>query len=140
MTIKYPDLAALVLRVGFGAYMLLGHGLSKFQMLIGGEEIRFQSVLGLPAGISLGLAVLAEFIACILIIVGYKTRLGALLMIVTMAVAGFLIHGGDPLFMKDSDGGGSKEPALLYLIAFLSIYLLGSGKYSVDRKIDSIVF
>lgn len=139
MSLRYPDLAALVLRIGFGTYMLLGHGLGKLKMLLAGGEISFPSVLGLPPSISLGLAVFAEFLACLLIIVGYKTRLAAIPMIITMIIAGFLIHGGDPFFMQAAKGGGSKEPALIYLIGFLAIYLLGSGKYSLDDKIDSVI-
>ncbi|MBT8231393.1 MAG: DoxX family protein [Saprospiraceae bacterium] len=138
MIIRYPDLAALVLRLGFGLYMLLGHGLSKFNMLLAGGEIRFPSVLGMPPKISLILAVAAEFIACIMIIIGYKTRLAALPMIITMLIAAFVIHSGDPWFMQSADGG-SKEPALIYMLGFLSIYLLGSGKYSIDSRVDSIM-
>lgn len=138
MTLRYPDLAALILRVGFGLYMLLGHGLSKFMNLIEGGTIKFPSILGLPPSVCLALAVFAEFVACILIIVGYKTRLAALPVIITMAIAAFMIHGGDPFFMQKAEGG-SKEPAMIYLIGFLAIYLLGSGKYSLDDKLDSVI-
>jgi len=138
MTIRYPDLAALVLRIGFGAYMLFGHGLSKFLKLINGGEIQFPSVLGISPTICLTLTVLAEFIACILIIVGYKTRLASLLVIITMVVAAFYIHAGDPFFMSGSKGG-SKEPAIIYLIGFVALYLLGSGRYSLDEKLDSVI-
>lgn len=139
MTLIYPDLTALILRIGFGSYMLLGHGMAKMKMLMAGGDIQFPSVVGLPPSFSLGLAVFAEFIACILIIVGYKTRLAALPMIITMLVAAFLIHSGDPFFMQNANGGASKEPALIYFIGFVSIYLLGSGKYSVDDKLDSVI-
>jgi len=133
MTIQYPDLTALILRIGFGAYMLMGHGYGKLMKLISGEEIQFISFLGLSPKISLGLAVCAEFIACIFIIIGYKTRVATLPLLVTMLVAIFVVHGGDPWFMYGAEGG-SKEPAVIYFIGFLSIYLLGSGKYSVDDR------
>lgn len=138
MTLRYPDLAALVLRVGFGLYMLFGHGMGKLLKLMDGGEIKFFSFLGLSPKVSLTLAVIAEFFACILIIIGYKTRLAALPMIITMLVAAFLVHGADPLFMYGAEGG-SKEPALLYLVGFVAIYLLGSGKYSLDDKLDSVL-
>jgi len=133
MTIQYPDLTALILRIGFGAYMLFGHGYGKLMKLISGEEIQFISFLGLSPKISLGLAVFAEFIACIFIIIGYKTRVATLPLLVTMLVAIFGVHGSDPWFMYGAEGG-SKEPAVIYFIGFLSIYLLGSGKYSVDDR------
>ncbi len=141
MTLVYPDLAALLLRVGFGMYMLLGHGMSKLKMLMSGAEVNFPSILGMSPSLSLGLAVFAEFLACVLIIVGYKTRLAALPVIITMIVAAFMIHGGDPFFMKDihEEASGSKEPAMLYLIGFIAIYLLGSGRYSIDDKMDSVL-
>jgi len=137
-SIRYPDLTALVLRIGFGLYMLLGHGLSKFQMLFSSVEIKFPSVLGLSPIVGLYLAVFAEFIACIFIIIGFKTRIAAIPMIITMIVAVFIVHGSDHWFMQMSKGG-SKEPAMIYLFGFLSIYLLGSGKYSIDYHVDSIL-
>lgn len=124
-------LASLILRIGFGASMLIGHGWGKFQTLISGGEIHFPPVFGLPPVVALGLAVLAEFIACIFIILGYKTKLASFFMIITMFVAAFNIHWGDPWF---SHSGGSKEMAVLYLLAFVAIYVLDSGKYSLDKK------
>jgi len=138
MSLQYPNIAALILRLGFGTYMLFGHGLGKFMKLIGDAEIKFPALLGLSPKICLALAVLSEFIACILIIIGYKTRLAAILMIITMIVAAFMVHGGDPFFMQGAKGG-SKEPAMIYLIGFLAIYFLGSGKYSLDDKLDSVI-
>lgn len=136
MNVVYPDAAALLLRVGFGLYMLMAHGLGKFQTLLAGGEIKFASVLGMPSSVCLALTVFAEFIACLFIIVGYKTRLATIPLVITMLVAAFLIHGGDPFTAR---GGPSKEMALLYLIGFLGIYLLGSGKYSLDDKFDSVL-
>jgi len=138
MSLQYPDLAALILRIGFGGYMLLGHGLGKLEKLMAEGEVKFMSFLGLSPTISLGLVVFAEFVACAMIIIGYKTRVAALPIIITMMVAAFMVHGADPWFMQKADGG-SKEPALLYLIGFISIYLLGSGKYSIDDKVDTVL-
>ena len=107
-------------------------------MLFSGAEIKFPSILGLPPTVSLALAVFAELLACILIIVGFKTRLAAIPVIITMLIAAFMIHGQDPLFMSMSDGA-SKEPAILYGLGFFTIYLLGSGKYSIDHRVDSIL-
>ena len=138
MTIQYPDFSALILRLGFGLYMLIGHGYGKLMKLFSGDEIQFFSFLGLPADISLGLAVFAEFIACIFIIIGYKTRLATFPLIITMLIAVFVVHGSDPWFMYGA-GGASKEPAMIYLIGFISIYFLGSGKYSIDDRSYNVV-
>lgn len=140
MSLQYPDLAALILRIGFGGYMLFGHGLSKLLKLTSGAEVKFYSFLGLSPTFTLSLVVFAEFLACILIIIGYKTRLAALPLIFTMLIAGFYYHSGDSWFMQQAaEGEGSKEPAFIYLIGFVSIYLLGSGKYSIDDTIDTVL-
>ncbi len=127
------DLASLILRVGLGFFMVFGHGLGKLQMLISGE-IQFAALFGLSPAINLTLAVLAEFFAALLVMIGLKTRLASIPVILTMAVAVFIVHFSDPLFA--ASGGGSKEFAAIYLIGYLGILLLGSGKYSLDALID----
>ncbi len=122
---NHYDLGLLILRVGFSALMLT-HGWGKFQMLIEGKGAEFPEVLGMPGMLSLILAVIGEFIAPILIILGIKTKISSLFPIVTMAVAAFVIHGSDPF--------GKKEFPLLYLIGFLAIFLMGGGKFSIDGR------
>ncbi|XLS30963.1 DoxX family protein [Flavobacteriaceae bacterium M23B6Z8] len=120
-------LGLAVLRIGM-AGLMLPHGYGKFMMLTSGEEIQFPSVLGMSPLISLILAVLGEFIAPILILIGFKTKLAAIPAAITMAVAAFIIHGSDPL--------AKKELALLYLVGFAAIGLLGAGKYSLDGMMN----
>jgi putative oxidoreductase len=119
------DLGLLILRVGLAA-MLLTHGIPKFMDFIGGN----MSVVGDPIGIgeliSTLLVILAEFIAPVLILIGLKTRMAAILVMILMAVAAFVVHAGDPI--------GVKEKALIYLIGFTAIALMGAGKISVDKK------
>lgn len=116
------NLALLLVRLGFSAAMLT-HGIPKMMKLFKGD-FSFADPFGIGAGPSLGLAVFGEVVAPILIIVGLKTRLAAIPAAITMAVAAFMVHGDDP-FAK-------QEKALLYLIAFVAIGLLGAGKFSVD--------
>lgn len=105
--------------------MMLTHGLSKFQKFISGD-FQFGDPIGIGATPSLFLAVIGEFICPILIIIGFKTRLAAIPTAITMAVAAFIAHGADDF--------GTKEKALLYLVSFVTIILVGPGKFSVDRK------
>lgn len=128
---SYTDVASFVLRIGLGLMMIFGHGLGKLQSLIGGN-VEFVSLFGLPPEVNLTLATLAEFLASIFVVIGYKTRLASIPVIITMFVAGFVVHWQDAFFMMNADGGGSKEFAMLYLVGFLAIALLGSGKYSLD--------
>lgn len=117
------DIGLAVLRIGASVAMLT-HGYEKLQMLIDGAE--FGNPIGIGSTPSLFLAVIGEFVCPILIIFGFKTRWAAVPTTVTMAVAFLIVHGADA-FQK-------KEKALLYLIIFIAIILLGPGKYSVDKR------
>ena len=118
------NLGLLLLRVGMSALMLT-HGYGKFMKLLDGD-MSFGNPLGIGAAATLILAVLAEFICPILIIIGFKTRLASILPIATMAVAAFMVHASDPI--------GTKEKALLFLVGFIAIGLMGAGKFSVDKR------
>ncbi len=104
---------------------MLSHGIPKLQNLLSGN-LEFGDPLGIGGAPSLFLAIIGEFVCPILIIVGYKTRWAAVPTAITMAVAAFIVHGADPL--------QDKEKALLFLICFVTIILLGPGKYSIDKK------
>lgn len=114
----------LVLWAGVGLLMLLGHGwgkLSNFSLI----APNFPDPLGFGSGVSLGLAVFAEFFASLALIFGFLTRLATFPLIITMLIAAFVIHAGDQ-YKK-------MELALVYLIPYLTILLSGPGKYSLDR-------
>ena len=119
------DIGLALFRVGISLMMIFGHGLGKFQKLITGN-FEFPNPIGIGSTPSLFLAVIGEFVAPILIIIGFKTRLAAIPAAITMAVAFFAVHISDPF--------KAQEKALLYLLAFTIIALLGPGKYSLDRK------
>ena len=118
-------LGLLVLRVGMAGLMLT-HGIPKFLAFIGGDMSVAGDPIGLGALITSILVLLGELVAPILIIIGIKTRLAAVVSAVTMAVAAFVVHAPDPL--------AKKEMALLYLIGFIAIALMGAGSISVDKK------
>ncbi|WP_029036111.1 DoxX family protein [Salinimicrobium xinjiangense] len=123
LNLSQIDLGLLILRLGAGGLMLT-HGTPKLLRLFGGEEIAFADPFGLGMGITLALAVFAEFICSILIIIGLGTRLAAIPLMITMFTAAFIIHAADPF--------GRKEMALLYLIIFTVILITGGGKHSLD--------
>ncbi|MCM4168279.1 Putative oxidoreductase CatD [Arenibacter antarcticus] len=118
------DFGLLLLRVGF-AVLMLTHGIPKFLNLIQGN-FEFGNPLGIGAAPSLFLAVIGEFICPILVIIGIRTRWASVPIILTMMVALFIVHANDPI--------GVKEKAILFLVGFTSILLLGPGKYSLDKK------
>jgi putative oxidoreductase len=118
------NIALALLRIGASGLMLT-HGIPKFQKLISGN-LEFGDPLGIGSTPSLFLAIIGEFVCPLLVIIGFKTRWSAMPTVITMAVAAFIVHGADPF--KD------KEKALLFLILFITIILLGPGKYSIDKK------
>ncbi len=104
---------------------MLTHGIPKLMKMVGGD-FSFGDPIGIGEPASLVLAVLGEVVFPILVIIGFKTRLSAIPVIITMAVAAFIVHAADPF--------GTKEMAILYLIGFTAMALLGAGRYSVDNK------
>jgi putative oxidoreductase len=137
------SIGLLVLRLGIGGYML-SHGWGKLQMLLAGEFDKFGDPIGLGTGLSLVLMVVAEFFCALLVMLGLATRFAAVPVVIGMAVAAFVVHGGDPwsmeraaiqFFAGESKSWFSKEPALLYLIPFLAMALTGAGRFSLDALI-----
>jgi putative oxidoreductase len=72
-------------------------------------------------------AVGAEVVCAALVAVGLATRLAALPLVFTMAVAGFVINAGAPW--------GEQELAAIYLVPFAALVFTGPGAYSVDAKL-----
>ena len=122
----WTDLGLLVLRVGFGCSMLLGHGWGKLTSF-GEKAAGFPDPFGIGSPASMALAVFAEFFCSLGLAVGLLSRLAAIPLISTMCVAFFIIHGGDP-FMK-------KELALVYLMSYVALLLSGPGRFSLDYLI-----
>lgn len=119
--------ALLFVRVTFGI-MMLTHGLPKMEMLLAGNGSQFPPVMGFSPELSLALAVFAEVICAALVIVGLGTKIAVIPLIITMAVAVFMIHAADPF--------AQKEMAALYLAIFTGLLFTGSGKYSLDYLIQ----
>ncbi|MCE7993778.1 MAG: DoxX family protein [Roseivirga sp.] len=119
------DLSLLIFRAGVGI-MMLTHGYPKFLRLIAGE-FRFGDPLGLGVEASLILAVLAEFVCSILLVLGLTTRYALVPLIIMMAVAGFVVHGNDPF--------GTQEKSVLYLLTFVVLMITGPGRYSLDKRL-----
>ena len=116
------DWASLILRLTLGLLML-SHGIPKLMKLMNGT-MEFGDPVGIGVPASLALTVFAEVLCSVLIIVGLWTRLALIPLIITMAVAVFIVHINDDL--------GTMESALMYLLSYCALFLLGSGNYSID--------
>jgi len=114
----------LILRVWVGLMMALGHGWGKL-ISFGERSAQFADPLGVGSAFSLGLTVFAEFFCSLAIVLGLLTRGAVIPLIITMLVAGLVIHGDDPW--------GRKEMAMLFLAPFVTLLIAGPGKYSIDR-------
>lgn len=116
----------LVLRIGL-ALLMLPHGFGKAGLFFSGNEIQFPDPLGVGATLSLGLAVGAEVVCSLLILVGFKVRFSVIPLIATMLIAILVIHINHPW--------GKSELGALYLLGYTVLAIAGSGKYSLDRLI-----
>jgi len=119
-----PNFALALLRIGTSV-LLLTHGIPKIQILFA-DTVSFPDPLGIGAIFSLILVLIAEVLAPVFIIIGYRTKIASLFPIIMMTVALLMVHFNDPF--------GKKEKALFYLLAFIVVFLAGPGKYSIDKR------
>ncbi len=127
---KYRDTGLLILRVGIGV-MFIFHGYPKLTAgpetwaMIGGS----MKVLGIGfAQTAWGfMAALSECAGGILLVLGFFTRPACFFLLTTMVVATMMHIGKGDSFMKYSH---AMESAIL----FLSLILIGPGKYSLDGQ------
>lgn len=118
------DFGLLLLRAGAAIPMFWQHGWHKVTHF--GEMMdRFSDPIGLGPAISLGLVTFAETACAALVALGLWTRLATVPVVIAMGVAAFMAHGDSPF--------NKQEPALLYLIAFATIFFTGSGRFSLHR-------
>ncbi|MCC9656207.1 DoxX family protein [Rhodopirellula halodulae] len=117
------SIGLLLLRVGISVLMLV-HGIAKVK---GFSEMSegFPDPLGMGHQTSLIMAIASEVGCSLLLIAGLFTRLAALPLAFTMVVAAFVVHADDP-WQK-------KELAIVYLLVYASIALLGPGRFALDR-------
>jgi putative oxidoreductase len=113
----------LIYRISISAFMLT-HGWPKLQRLISGNGANFPDPLGIGNEFSLVLTVIGEVLAPVLVMLGLGTRWISLPVAFAMFVAAFMVHADDPF--------GKKEMALLYLVGYLTLVVMGGGKYSLD--------
>lgn len=125
----FTDLWLLVFRILVGGFMIFGHGLPKFNRLTSGGEIQFADPFGAGPVASMWMAVGAEFGCSILLMLGLFSRWATIPLIITMLVAAFVANGGQP-FQK-------MELALVYLLIYITLFVFGGGKYSLDKMISS---
>jgi putative oxidoreductase len=132
------DSASLVLRVILGVVMF-PHGAQKALGWFGGYGLSgtlnyFTGTMGIPLAFAV-LAIAAEFLGSIGLIVGLVTRLAAFGIACNMAVAIFMVHLPNGFFMnwRGKQAGEGFEFHLLAIAIALALMIKGGGRWSMDR-------
>ncbi len=123
---KSVSLMLLCLRVLFGGLMMW-HGILKIENFVSLVD-NFPNPIGLGSRFSLYLAIFAEVICSAAVIVGAFYRLALIPLICTMGVAMIMVHNGQSF--------AAKELALIFLVMYILLFLMGAGRYSLDNMIS----
>jgi putative oxidoreductase len=119
------NLATLILRLIFGGmFVYYGYGkLANYDTI----APMFGDIIGIGAKLSFNLVIFAELVCGFLVLIGLLTRFAIVPIFITMVVAYFVAHANDPF--------DTKAIAFIYMLFCFVIFVLGSGKYSVDELI-----
>ena len=115
----------LIIRILFGL-LFLSHGYTKLMLHASMADL-FADPIGLGSIISFWMVVFAEVVCSFALIFGILQRVMLIPMIITMAVAFFVVHGGDAFAVK--------ELSFVYFIVFIILYITGPGEFSFDSII-----
>jgi putative oxidoreductase len=126
---RYHHTGLLLLRIGIGVMMIF-HGYPKLKGgpgawgKIGGSLADF-GIHDFPAFWGF-MAAFAEGVGGLLFLIGFFFRPASLLLLITMVVAaGHHLNAGD--------GIGGASHAIELGVLFLAMFIIGPGKYSIDK-------
>lgn len=123
------DLGKLIIRLTLGGLMLF-HGIAKLFHGIGFIEGQLASH-GIPAFFAYGVFI-GELLAPLMVILGYQTRIGALLITFNMLVAIALVHTHE-LMALGGNGGWALELQGFFLFTAIALVFLGPGRYKLKN-------
>ncbi|MDE2367162.1 MAG: DoxX family protein [Betaproteobacteria bacterium] len=127
--IRSDNLGKLILRLTVGI-LILFHGVFKLLHPESLESIsKMLAAINLPQPVAYGVLV-GEVIAPIMVIVGFYSRIGALLISGNMIFALLLAHRAQ-LFTLTANGGWALELQGFYLFSGLAVLFLGSGRLAL---------
>ncbi len=123
------NIGKLLLRVMLGGMLLL-HGIHK--IIHGVAPIKQMLVAHhLPEVLAYGVYV-GEVLAALFVLIGWKSRFWASVIVVNMSVAIYLTQW-QGLSRLGAHGGWAVELPMFYLGTAMVVMLLGSGKYAILR-------
>ena len=117
------SVALLILRLYAGIAMIT-HGYPKL-INYSDKAGNFPDPFGFGSEVSLILTIFAEFFCSLFLVFGFLSRLVLIPLIITLATIIFVIHSDDPF--------GKIELPLFYLVSYIILYIIGVGKFSVDK-------
>lgn len=127
------DLASLLLRLFIGVCFIV-HGMGKLGLVGSGNMAGFESwlkSLGLPfAGLQARIAMLCELVGGVLIALGFMTRVGCFVCLITMLIASLIGHKGGGYLITNNPPGN--EYTLNLAAILTAMILIGPGAYSLD--------
>jgi putative oxidoreductase len=121
---KNQSLGILLIRISIAGLMLF-HGVAK---LVYGIDGIIEMLGPVAYGVYVG-----EVLAPIAIILGFRTRIAAMIFTINCLVAIIAAHSAD-LFSVTEHGGHALELIYLYLFGGVALIFTGAGKYAVSTK------
>jgi putative oxidoreductase len=121
------DIGVLLLRLFIGVWLIYGvqdnilhwDRMEEFEKFLAGFKFPFPLI-------SAVVSVYAQAIAAVMIILGWKIRIAAIVMIINFIVALLMVHLSHPF--------NSMIPALSLIFICLLFLFQGAGRFSVDRE------
>lgn len=123
---KNSSIGLLILRMTISILMLF-HGVAKIGKIEAFYDV--MEAINLPTFFAYGLY-LGEIIVPIAILIGFRTRIAALLFAFTCFVLGALGHA-DEFFTLAPHGGWALELLGLYFFGAITLFFSGGGKYAI---------
>jgi putative oxidoreductase len=116
------NISALLIRATFGLMLLVNYGIDKLQNFAK-YRIGFHDPFHIGTMPTLMLVLFAEVFCTVFIVLGLFTRIMAIPVVINFAVIVFLVNKS---YHRPAEAG------VFFFVAFLSILLMGPGKYSID--------
>ena len=121
------DIGILFLRFFIGLRLFYGvvdnvlswERMTEFSIFLDIQDFPFPTM-------SAVVSVYAQFVCSILILIGYKIRFAASVMIINFLVALFMVHRNDSI--------EGMTPALAMLFVNLAFLFTGAGRFSLDKE------
>ncbi len=133
-SIQNKDLGLLLLRITLGGLMLF-HGIHKIQQPL--EAIHHLSedltAAGLPGFFAYSVHV-SEFIAPLLLIIGWRSKIWSALIAVTMFFAIYAVFLDQIFKLDEKTGAWAIELQVFYLMTAVVLFFTGAGRYAISTK------